>query len=122
MAEEYYLETDFPALADALRFASAEIQGADCHGNIDADIPSMVLTDLAALTVEQWDGEMPAMSRTDLLATICGALGYMLDYFTSDADDDELARICAATKALDALTREELRPRFGKIPEGLHNV
>lgn len=122
MAEEHYLETDFPALVDALRFASAEIRSADCYGNIDADIPAMVLTDLAALTVEQWEGGVPAMNRADLLATICGAFGYLLDYFTSDAGDAELARLCAATKALDALTREELRPRFGKIPVSAHNV
>lgn len=79
-------------------------------------------TDLTALTVEQWEGDLPAMKPTDVLATICGAFGYLLDYFTSDADGAALARLCAATKALDGLTREELRSRFGKIPVSAHNV
>ena len=112
----WYFQTNIPALAADLRLASAEIRAADCPGNINADIPAMVLTDLAALTVEQWEGETPAMSRTELLATMCGALGYMLDWFKDDADDVELARLCALTSALDALTQEHLRPRVGKVP------
>lgn len=82
----------------------------------------MVLNDLAALTVEQGEGEVPAMDRTDMLATISGTFGYLLDYFTSYTDDTELAHLCAETKALDALTREELRQRFGKTPVSVHNV
>lgn len=112
----WYFQTDFPALAADLRLASAEVRAADCPGSINADIPAMVLTDLAALTLEQWEGESPAMSRTELLATMCGALGYMFDWFKSDADDAELARLCALTDALDALTQENLRPRVGKVP------
>ncbi len=113
---DWYFQTDIPALAADLRLASADIQEADCPGNINADIPAMVLTDLAALALDQWEGEEPAMARSTLLATMCGALGYMFDWFTSDADDAELARLCALTDALDALTREDLRPRFGKVP------
>ncbi len=112
----WYFQTDIPALAADLRLASVEIQKADCPGNINADIPAMVLTDLAALAVEQWEGETPALSRAELLATICGGLGYMLDWFESDADDAELKRLRAATDALDALTKEDLRPRLGKVP------
>jgi len=51
----WHLETDIPALVDDLRVASGEVQRADCDGNINADIPAMVLTDLAALTLEQWE-------------------------------------------------------------------
>ena len=112
----WHLQTDIPALVDDLRVASVEVQRADCDGNINADIPAMVLTDLAALTLEQWDGDAPKMDRKKLLATMCGALGYMFDWFTSDADDAELKRLCALTRALDALTEEHLRPRVGKVP------
>ncbi len=112
----WYFQTDIPALAADLRLASAEIRAADCPGNINADIPAMVLTDLAALTLDQWEGETPAMSRTELLATMCGALGYMLDWFKCDADEGERKRLRAATDALDALTKEDLRPRLGKVP------
>lgn len=112
----WHLKTDIPALVDDLRVASVEVQRADCEGNINADIPAMVLTDLAALTLEQWDGDAPKMHRKKLLATMCGALGYMFDWFTSDADDAELKRLCALTRALDALTEEDLRPRVGKVP------
>ena len=73
----WHFQTDIPALVDALLLASAEVQRADCDGNINADIPAMVLTDLAALTLEQWDGEEPEMGREKLLATMCGALGYI---------------------------------------------
>lgn len=112
----WYFQTDIPALVDDLRLATAEVRAADCPGNINADIPAMVLTDLAALTLEQWEGNEPEMDRKRLLATMCGALGYMFDWFTSDADDAELARLCALTDALDALTQENLRPRVGKVP------
>lgn len=112
----WHFQTDLPALVDDLRRASAEVQRADCEGNINADIPAMVLTDLAALTLEQWEGDAPEMDRGRLLATICGALDYMFDWFKDDADVAELARLCALTRALDALTKEDLRPRVGKVP------
>lgn len=112
----WHLQTDIAALVDDLRVASVEVQRADCDGNINADIPAMVLTDLAALALEQWDGEKPEIGRKELLARMCGALGYMFDWFTSDADDAELKRLCALTRALDALTEENLRPRVGKVP------
>lgn len=114
----WYFETDIPALVAELRLASAGIQEADCDGNINADIPAMVLTDLAALTVEQWEGQTPEMSRTELLATMCGKLAYMLGWFKGGADGEELARLNAATDALDALTTEDLRPRLFKVPGG----
>ena len=103
-------------LAANLRSASAEIQGADCPGNIEADIPSMVLTDITALMVEQWSGVEPEMKRDELLARLCGPLAYMLDWFKADAHDRERARLSAVTDALDALTVEAERPRFGKVP------
>lgn len=48
----WHFQMDLPALVDDLRRASAEVQRADCDGNINADIPAMVLTDLGALTLE----------------------------------------------------------------------
>jgi len=113
---EWEPEINFAALVADLRLAWQEIQEADCPGNINADIPAMVLTDLAALALDQWEGESPLMSRTALLATMCGALAYMLDWFKGRADDDERTRLCAATDALNALTKEENRPRLGKMP------
>ena len=109
-------ETDFTALADACRAAWQEIQEADCPGNINADIPAMVLTDLAAMALDQWEGHSPPLSRAELLATMCGALAYMLDWFKSGADEEERKRLRAATDALDALTKEDFRPRLGKVP------
>lgn len=112
----WFFQTDIPALVDDLRLASTEVRAADCDGNINADIPAMVLTDLAALTLEQWEGDAPNMDRKKLLATMCGALGYMFDWFKNNADDPELTRLCALTRALDELTKEDLRPRVGKVP------
>lgn len=113
---EWEVATDFPTLAADLRLAWQEIQEAECPGNINADIPAMVLTDLAALTLDQWEGHSPPLSRAELLATMCGALAYMLDWFKSGADEGERKRLRAATDALDALTKEDLRPRLGKVP------
>ena len=59
----WYFRIEVQALADDLRLASVEIQRSDCDGNINADIPVMVLTDLAALTLEQWEGDAPNMGR-----------------------------------------------------------
>lgn len=112
----WYFQTDIPVLVDDLRLASAEVRAADCDGNINADIPAMVLTDLAALTLEQWEGDVPNMDRKSLLAAMCGALGYMFDWFKDNANDAELERLRALTRALDALTEEDLRPRVGKVP------
>lgn len=120
--------TDFAKLAADLRLAWREIQEADCPGNINADIPAMVLTDLAALTLDQWEGHSPPLSRAALLATICGGLAYMLDWFQGSAEQGERKQLRAATRALDALTREDLRPRFGKVqpeattPKGAREV
>ncbi len=116
MADEYYLETDFPALVHDLRVAFEEIRGADCPGHIAADIPAMVLADLAALNLEQWAGDAPEVPAKELVATIAGSLAYMLGYFTGEADGEWLRRLLAAVAALDALTTEDLRPRFGKLP------
>ena len=102
---------DLVELAADLRLAWQEIQEAECPGNINADIPAMVLTDLAALTLDQWEGHSPPLSRAELLASICGALAYMLDWFKSGADEGERKRLRTATDALDALTSEDLRPR-----------
>ena len=113
---EWEVATDFPTLAADLRLAWQEIREAYCPGNINADIPAMVLTDLAALALDQWEGHSPAMSRAELLATMCGALAYMLDWFKGGASDEERNRLCAATDALNALTKGELRPRVGKMP------
>lgn len=113
---EWVVATDFPTLAADLRLAWQEIREADCPGNINADIPAMVLTDLAATVLDQWEGHSPPLSRAELLATMCGALGYMLDWFKSGADEAERKRLRAATDALDALTTEDQRPRFGKMP------
>jgi hypothetical protein len=98
-------------LAADLRLAWQEIQEAECPGNINADVPAMVLTDLAALALDQWEGHAPPLSRADLLAKMCGALAYMLDWFEDGADEGERERLRAATDALDALSTEELRPR-----------
>lgn len=111
-----YTATDMAALGDELVAASEEIRGLDCPGNINADVPAMVLTDLAAMAVRQWTGEYRHVERTELLCIMCGSLAYMFDWFTSDADDAELKRLCALTRALDALTEEHLRPRVGKVP------
>lgn len=109
--DDWQPETNIPALADALRLAWQDIQEADCPGNINADIPAMVLTDLAATALDQWWGDAPPLSRAELLATMCGALAYMLDWFKGGADEGERKRLRAATDALNALTKEELRPR-----------
>lgn len=114
--DEWEPETDFAELAADLRIAWREIQEADCPGNINADIPAMVLTDLAALTLEQWEGHSPPLSRAELLATMCGTLAYMLDWFKGSAKEGERERLRAATDALEALAQEDLRPRFGKVP------
>lgn len=111
-----YTATDMAALGDGLVAASEEIRGLDCPGNINADIPAMVLTDLAAMAVRQWTGEFRHMERSELLSIMCWSLAYMFDWFTSDADDAELERLSALTRALDALTDEDLRPRVGKVP------
>lgn len=95
---EWEVATDFPALAADLRLAWQEIQEADCPGNINADIPAMVLTDLAAMALDQWEGHSPAMGRAELLATMCGALAYMLDWFKSGADDGERKRLSARNR------------------------
>jgi hypothetical protein len=107
--------TDFATLAADLRLASQEIQEADCPGNINSDIPALVLTDLAALTLDQWEEHSPPLSRAELLATICGGLAYMLEWFQGSAEEGERKQLRAATRALDALTREDLRPRLGKV-------
>ncbi|WP_417206745.1 hypothetical protein [Antarctobacter sp.] len=109
-----YTATDMAALGDELVAASEEIRGLDCPGNIYADIPAMVLTDLAAMTVRQWTGEYRHMERSELLTVMCGALAYMFDWFKGEANDVELSRLRDLTRALDAMTREEHRPRFAK--------
>ena len=113
---EWEVATDFPSLAADLRLAWQEIREADCPGNINADIPAMVLTDLAAMALDQWEGHSPPLSRAEILATMCGALAYMLDWFKGGADEVERNRLTAATDALDALTTEDQRPRLGKMP------
>jgi hypothetical protein len=49
--------TELSVLANQLASASAEVQQKDCPGNINADIPAMVLTDLASHALAQWGTE-----------------------------------------------------------------
>ena len=106
--------TDLPTLAADLRLAMDELRETDCPGNVNADVPAMVLTDLAALTLDQWEVGGEELSRDELLAKMCGALAYMFDWFKLNADDLELERLRELTRALDAMSSEDHRPRLGK--------
>lgn len=108
--------TELSVLADQLASASSEVRRMDCPGNINADIPAMVLTDLASHALAQWGTEDAPEERAELLARLCGPLAYMFDWFKAEADGEELSRLKALTDALDALTVEADRPRFGKVP------
>ncbi|MBL8561284.1 MAG: hypothetical protein JNN06_03295 [Gemmobacter sp.] len=93
-----------------LRRASAEIRDTDVPGNVDADIPAMVLTDLAALALEQWRGDDKPMDRSRFIATLCGNFSFMLERFTlDDLPQGEMLLVRDAVAALDALAPDRSR-------------
>ncbi len=111
---------DLLVLADELDVTSGEIQEFDCPGNINADIPAMVLTYLASFTIIEWINDTTPKSRNEVLAELCGSLAYMFDWFKCEASEQELAQLRALTDALDALTNPESRPRAFVMPQTLH--
>lgn len=106
-----------PKLANRLYKLHDEIASEDCPGNIHADIPALVFVDLAALTIQQWEGIRPKMSSSELLAMICGSLAYMFDWWDDDNDKQTAERVHAVIQALDALTTPALRPRLFSFEE-----
>ena len=112
--------SDLSLLANELDATSGEIQEFDCPGNINADIPAMVLTDLASFTLSEWVNDATPKSRDEVLAKLCGSLAYMFDWFKSEASEQELAPLRALTDALDTLTNPESRPRAFVMPQTLH--
>lgn len=85
--------------------ASGEIRDTDAPGNPDAHIPAMVLCDLAALMLAQWQGAMPPIKRNVMIDLLCGSFSYALERFTfDDLPPDQMLLVRDAIAALDMLS------------------
>lgn len=94
---------------------SGEIRKTDAPGNADADIPAMVMCDLAAVMLAQRQGAMPPINRSVLIDILCGSFSYALERFTyDDLPPEEMLMVRDAIAALDVLS-----PTRPKVPKHL---
>ncbi|MEO0487551.1 MAG: hypothetical protein AAF092_16730 [Pseudomonadota bacterium] len=95
--------TDLLTLSEKLGDAWQWIQETDPPGSLDADVPAMVLADLAKLAIDQREGFSPEIDAQTLLTEVARSLAYMLNRMAWDASEADGLRISAAVTALLAI-------------------